>query len=268
MPHQDFVKKLAKLNSTHLPIFSLFLKVDRKDQPLVKVKTILKNLLKTREKYFETHAQKIYFKRISQKITDYIEQNIPRTQSHGIAIYAGGDSDIFEVIELSLIPQTVQNILITNHEPFLDIFDFYDKKYKKFALVITNERLTNIFIAQGNDLVLIESCKIEITQKTDKEGVFRSGKGVSWGGTAEKPDEKIMDFKKHFKKINKQLANYLLTEKFNALILAGNHKILSIFEKELSKNLQKTLVEKWDNDLTKLDKVALLKKIKAFEKTM
>lgn len=122
MKKTEVLKKLKTTSSDKLPILSLFLKIDRKDQPFNKVKITLKNLLKSREGKFETREEKNYFKKISTKITEYIEQNIPQTHFHGIAIFAGGDNDIFEAIELNLIPKTVQDILVLEREPFLDVF--------------------------------------------------------------------------------------------------------------------------------------------------
>lgn len=268
MPQKEILKKLQTISSVKLPIFSLFLKTDRKDEPLSKVKVTLKNLLKSRESYFETREEKMYFKKISQEITDYIEQNLPQTRCHGIIIYAGGDAEIFEVVELSLIPKTVQNILVIDHEPFLDVFNFLERKYKKFGLAITNERQTKIFLIQGNEIEQIGEYPVEITQKTDRPGVFRSGKNASWGGVAEHSDEKIMGLKKHFKKVCDELNKFSAELEINALILAGAKKTLPIFEKELSKALQKIVLAKWPNDLSKLDTVSLLKKVKDFEKNL
>ncbi len=268
MPKKEILSKLQKISSKKLPIFSLFLKIDRKDQPFNKVKITLKNLLKSREGQFESRDQKNYFKAISQKLTEYIQQHIPQTRYHGIAIFAGGDDDIFEVIELNLIPKTVQDILVLEREPFLDVFNFYDKKYKKFALTVTNERQTKLFLVQGNNILKISEYTLTIERKTDREGVFRSGKGSSGGGTSENLDEKEMDLRRHFKQISHELSKIYQTENINALIIAATKKTLPILEKEISKPLTKILTAKWANDFTKLDEVSLLNKVKDFEKNM
>ena len=259
---------IHRINKKNIHIFSLFLKIDRKDQPFNKVKITLKNLLKSRELNFETREEKTYFKKISKKLTEYIEQNIPQTHFHGIAIFAGGDDNIFEIIELNLIPKTVQDILVLEREPFLDVFDFYDKKYKKFALTVINERQTKIFLVQGNDILKIGDYTLNIKKKTDREGVFRSGKGTSGGGTAENLNEREMNLRRHFKQINVKLNKNCQNENVNALILAATKKTLPIFEKELPKSLKKILTAKWANDLTKLNEVSLLNKVKDFEKNM
>ena len=262
------IEKLQKITSNTFPIFSIFLKTDRKSEPFDKVKITLKNLLKKQEKNFESHSEKEYFKKISQKITDYIEQNIPQTRFHGVAIFAGGDDEIFEVIELNLIPKTIQDTLVLIKNPFLDIFDFYDKKFKKFAVIITNERQTKIYLAQGNDIIQVKEHKLDIERKTDREGVFRSKKGVSGGGTAENIKERETGLKRYFKEISVQLTQICQDEKINALIVSATAKSLPILEKELPKSLEKIITAKWTGDLTKIDEVSLLNKIKDFEKNI
>ena len=44
------IEKLQKITSNTFPIFSIFLKTDRKSEPFDKVKITLKNLLKKQEK--------------------------------------------------------------------------------------------------------------------------------------------------------------------------------------------------------------------------
>lgn len=259
------IEKLSKVSSQELPIFSIFLKTDRKSEPFDKVKITLKNMIKKQEKNFTTHTEKEYFKKTSQQIMHYLEQNIPQARFHGIAIFAGGDNDIFETVELNLIPKAVQDVLVLEKTPFLDVFDFYNKKFRKFSLVVCNERLTKIYLIQGNDILKIAESKLAFEKKSDREGVFRSKKGIG-GGTAENIDEKEMDLKRHFKQLNLNLDKICKEEKINALILGAPAKLLPIIEKELPKSLQKILVEKWSNDLTKLDEVTLLNKIKDFEK--
>lgn len=265
MINTKILDKLEKINSIQFPVFSVFLKTDRKSEPFEKVKITLKNLLKKQEKNFISHTEKEYFKKKSQKIIDYVEQNVPQARYHGLAIFAGGDQDIFEIIELSLIPKAIQDIVVLEKKPFIDIFDFYQKKFKKFAFLIANERITKIYLVQGNEILKIAETKLEIEKKTDREGVFRSKRG-SGGGTAENIDEKEMDFKRHFKKLGTNLEKVCQTENVNGLLIAGTKKLLPFIEKELPKSMQKILLEKWPNDLTKLDEVTLLKKIKEFEK--
>jgi len=268
MSKKDVINKLKKTSSRNLPIFSLFLKIDRKDQSFNKVKITVKNLFKSREIHFDTKTKKAYFKKISTKIRNYIEQNIPQTRYHGIAIFAGGDDNFFEVVELNLIPKTVQNVLILDREPFLDVFDFYNKRYRKFALNVANEKETNLFLIQGNDILKIKKCSLKIKKKSKRDRVFRSDKGSSGDGKAENLNEKKMDLDRLFKKINTDLNKICQTENVNALILAGTKKVLPIMEKELPKTLEKLVITKWTNDLSKLDETSLLNKVKDFEKKL
>lgn len=262
------LENLKKVSSQNLPIFSVFLKTDRKDHPFDKVKITLKNLLKKQESNFTNHTEKEFFKKTSKKIQNYVEQTIPQAKFHGIAIFAGGDKGIFETIELGLIPKTVQDTLVINKKPFLDIFDFYNKKFRKFALSVTNERETKLFLVQGNDILKIGDYQLNIEKKTDREGVFRSGKSGFGGGTAENIDEKEMDLRRHFKGIGNDLDKVCRSQNVDALIMSATAKTLPIFEKEIPKPLNKILKTKWSNDFTKLNEIDLLNKVKDYEKSL
>lgn len=267
MLNKKQIKALEKIESKVLPIFSIFLKTDRKSEPLDKVRITLKNLLKKQEKNFQTHSEKKFFKRISEKIYEYVEQALPQARFHGLAIFAGGDEDLFEVIEFGLIPTTIQNNLVLDKKPFLDVFDFYDKKFKKFALIVTDERKTKIFLVQGNAIMKSTNYELEIEKRSDREGVFRAKKGTG-GGTAENIDENNITLKRHFKEIVVDLVEICQKEKVEALIISASPKTLPIFEKTLPKNLQKILLAKWSENLTKIDEIKLLNKIKDFEKNL
>lgn len=268
MLNMQDIKLLEKISSKDLPIFSIFLKTDRKSEPFDKVRITLKNLLKKQERYFKSHAEKAYFKKTSEKITEYVEQMIPQTRLHGVAIFAGGDDNIFETVELTLIPTTIQNNVVLDKKPFLDVFDFYNKKFKKFALIVSDERNSKLFLAQGNDIIEVKDYVLDIERRTDREGIFRSKRGVSGGGNPENLDEKEMDLKRYFKGITADLSKICQTENVEALLLSASAKTLPIIEKEIPKVLQKNILAKWSENLTKTDEVKLLNKIKDFEKNL
>ncbi len=169
------------------------------------------------------------------RIQDFLGEGLDRRFGNGLALFACGPRDLWEVIYL---PQGFPSDLFIDPKPHMTPLLSLIQQYHRWGVLLVDRsqaRLVEIYLGVAQERIAISS---DVPQKV-KAGGFA---GYASKRIARHIEDKVHH---HWKDVADQVFRYFKRNRFGFLILGGSLPTLKEFEKFLHPYLRERVADRW-----------------------
>lgn len=229
------LRHLSELPETDFPFISLYLCVNAHEflEQKEKDRIFIKNFIQDAEKKIkeEKNREKLEsFKKDIKKIKDFLENKV-NSKARGVAIFACDKLGIFKTF-FSVMP--FENACAINSIPHLKQLAYHFDECENALLVMLDKQTSRIFNVKLGGFILDEMDMEHEVHRFHKQG-----------GWAQMRYQRYIENQvhQHFKEVAKVTEKMLDNNRYESIILAGQHHEIMNFQKLLPKRVNLKIIE-------------------------
>jgi peptide chain release factor subunit 1 len=240
-PDRDQLRSLAELRLDRPIVLSLYLNLDPSQfaTPPAR-KTSVRSLIdeaerRLRERNGLSHEDKTALQSSLERVSAFLENDLPSDGAHGLAVFASERNDLFEALKL---PRSVPNRVAIGHSPLVGPLVKLARR-ERWCLALVNRRDARIFRGSPDGLREVQQIHDEVFGQHDQGGwsQARYQRGIE----KEKDD--------HLKNTGDALMHHFKRQPFERLIVGGPREVATDFEQKLHHYLGERLAGRIEVDV-------------------
>jgi hypothetical protein len=240
-PDRDQLRRLAELRLDRPVVLSLYLNLDPSQfaTPPAR-KTSVRSLVDEAERRLRegdafSHEDKVALQASLERVTTFLENDLPSDGAHGLALFASEGNDLFEALKL---PRSVPNRVAIGRSPLVGPLARLART-ERWCVALVNRRDARIFRGSPDGLREVQQIHDDVSGQHDQGGwsQARYQRGIE----KEKDD--------HLKDTGDALMRHFKRQPFQRLIVGGPREVVTDFEQKLHEYLKKRLAGRIEVDV-------------------
>src|SRR5215210_2316498 len=240
-PDRDQLRSLAELRLDRPIVLSLYLNLDPSQfaTPPAR-KTSVRSLIdeaerRLRERNGLSHEDKTALQSSLERVSAFLENDLPSDGAHGLAVFASERGDLFEALKL---PRSVPNRVAIGHTPLVGPLARIARR-ERWCVTLVNRRDARIFRGGPDGLREVERIHDDVHGQHDQGGWSQSR--YQRGVEKEKDD--------HLKTTCDSLLRHVKRQPFERLLVGGPREVVTDFEAKLHHYLSERLAGRIEVDV-------------------